>query len=203
MHDRRLAAVLCVAPIVAVAAPARAQEIVPPEEPRAAAPPSPRARDTSSPRANDEPTYGAVAVTRAPPLGARQITAREARAVAGAMGEPLRTLDTLPGVLPLVSGLPYVYIRGAPPSGVGYFYDGISLPILFHAVVGPSIIHSALLSDMELYSAVAPAHLGRFVGGAVVAGAVSDAPPHRVASSRFARSIRPRCSMRRSAATCG
>ena len=46
------------------------------------------------------------------------------RQLPGAFGDPFRALDALPGVTPIVSGLPFFYVRGAPPANVGYFLGG-------------------------------------------------------------------------------
>jgi len=43
----------------------------------------------------------------------------EVREMPGAFGDPFRAIEALPGVVPLVSGLPYFYVRGAPPGNVG------------------------------------------------------------------------------------
>ena len=40
----------------------------------------------------------------------------EMRVMPGAFGDPFRAIDLLPGLVPIVSCLPYFYIRGAPPS---------------------------------------------------------------------------------------
>ena len=46
----------------------------------------------------------------------------------GAFGDPFRAIEALPGVMPLVSGLPFFYIRGAPPTNNAYLVDGIRCP---------------------------------------------------------------------------
>ena len=61
------------------------------------------------------------------------------RDVPGAFGDPFRVVDTVPGVLPLLSGVPYVYVRGAPPAGTIYIYDDIAVPALFHLALGPAL----------------------------------------------------------------
>ncbi|HEY6878441.1 MAG TPA: hypothetical protein VI299_10510 [Polyangiales bacterium] len=58
-------------------------------------------------------------VQRAPPAGAHEINNESARDLPGSFGDPLRILDALPGVVPIASGVPYVYVRGAPPSSTG------------------------------------------------------------------------------------
>jgi hypothetical protein len=80
----------------------------------------------------------------------------------------------MPGVTPIASGLPYFFVRGAPPGNLGYFLDGLSLPSLYHAAVGPSVIHPAFIDSVELYSGAYPARYGRFAG-AVIAG--TSRPP--------------------------
>src|SRR5262249_3276725 len=64
-------------------------------------------------------------------------------------------------------GVPYFFVRGAPPGNIGYFLDEVRLPLLFHVGLGPSVIHPALVDRVELYPGGYPAELGRFVGGIV------------------------------------
>ena len=99
--------------------------------------------------------------------------AAEARDVPGAFGDPLRVLDALPGVAPIVSGLPYGYVRGAPPATVGYAYDDIPLPALYHFALGPSVLHPRMLGALHFYPGVPPARYGRRLGGEL---AVDPAP---------------------------
>jgi hypothetical protein len=42
--------------------------------------------------------------------------------------------------------LPFFFVRGAPPGNVGYFLDGVGIPLLYHAFLGPQVIHPALIS---------------------------------------------------------
>ena len=37
----------------------------------------------------------------------------------------------------MVSGLPFFYVRGAPPGNVGYFLDGVRVPYLYHVAARP------------------------------------------------------------------
>jgi len=68
-----------------------------------------------------------------------------------------------------VSGLPFYFVRGAPPGNVGYFIDGIRVPLLFHVGAGPSVIHPGLVDRVDFYPGGYPARFGRFAGG-IVAG---------------------------------
>jgi hypothetical protein len=92
----------------------------------------------------------------------------------GAFGDPYRAIDALPGVVPIVSGLPYFYVRGAPPGNVGYFFDGIPVPYLYHFAAGPGVLQPAFVDHVDLYPGAYPARYGRFAG-AIVAGEM--APP--------------------------
>jgi hypothetical protein len=63
--------------------------------------------------------------------------------------------------------LPFFYVRGAPPGNVGYFYDGVRVPYLYHVGLGPSVIHPGMVERVDLYPGGYPARYGRFAGGIV------------------------------------
>lgn len=106
-------------------------------------------------------------------------TRDEVRVLPGALGDPLRAIEALPGVTPTLSGVPYFFVRGAPPGDVGYFFDGIRLPALFHALGGPSVVHPGLIESVELYPGPVPVQYGGVAAGAVVARAVEPSPEAR------------------------
>src|SRR5690606_27714002 len=56
----------------------------------------------------------------------------EVRQIPGTFGDPFRAVEIMPGVTPVVSGLPFFFVRGAPPGNVGYYLDGVRIPLLFH-----------------------------------------------------------------------
>jgi hypothetical protein len=93
------------------------------------------------------------------------------RNIPGTFGEPFRTLELMPGTVPVANGQPYVYVRGAPPSGTVYLYDDIPIPLLFHSALGPATIQPGLIGGIELYSGAAPARYGGATGGVVAARA--------------------------------
>lgn len=102
-------------------------------------------------------------------LGASSARASELRDIPGTFGDPFQAVAALPGVLPVTSGLPYFYVRGAPPADTGYYLDGVPLPTLFHIGPGPSVVPAAIVDRIELFAGAAPAEYGRFAGG-IVAG---------------------------------
>ncbi len=91
----------------------------------------------------------------------------EVRQLPGAFGDPFRAIEAMPGMTPVLTGLPYFYVRGAPPANVGYFFDGVRVPYLFHFGLGPAVVHPALIAKTELHRGGYPAALGRYSGGIV------------------------------------
>lgn len=106
---------------------------------------------------------------RAEDLSAIHVPRGDTRLIPGAFADPFRVVEILPGVAPVLSGLPYFFVRGAPPGDVGYFIDGIRVPLLFHVGAGPSVIAPALVDNVELVPSAYPARFGRFAGG-IMAG---------------------------------
>jgi hypothetical protein len=102
------------------------------------------------------------------------------RELPGALGDPFRVLESLPGVVPVFNGLPYVYVRGAPPAGTVYYYDDIQVPALFHLALGPAVVHPAMIGNIDFYPSVAPARYGRYTGGVLVGGRGESPPPSSV-----------------------
>lgn len=97
----------------------------------------------------------------------------EVRQLPGAFGDPFRAIEALPGVTPIASGLPFFYVRGAPPGNVGYFLDGVRVPYLYHVGLGPSIVHPGMVERVDLYPGGYPARFGRYAGG-IVAGETTN-----------------------------
>jgi TonB family protein len=136
-------------------------------------PPAPAAEPAaepvpSTPAASEEPIEVTVEGEKRAPATST-FTRAEARLLPGAFGDPLRAIEAMPGVTPIGSGLPYFYVRGAPPGNVGTFLDGIRIPFLYHVAIGPSVVHPGLVDRVDLYPGGYPARLGRFAGGVVSA----------------------------------
>lgn len=108
-------------------------------------------------------------------VGVKKLGRGEVRQMPGAFGDPYRAVEALPGVTPIASGLPYFFVRGSPPGNVGYFFNQIQVPLLYHVAAGPGVIHPAFIRSVALYSGAYPANYGRFAGG-IVAGEAED--PH-------------------------
>ena len=82
----------------------------------------------------------------------------------------------MPGVTPIISGLPFFYIRGAPPGNVGYYLDGVRVPYLYHIAIGPSVVQPAMVDRVDLYPGGYPARFGRYAGGIVSAETTAPLP---------------------------
>jgi hypothetical protein len=89
----------------------------------------------------------------------------EVRQLPGSFGDAFRAIEAMPGVTPIVSGLPYFLVRGAPPGDTGFFIDGVRVPALFHLGVGAAVVHPGLIDRVDFYPGAYPAHFGRFTGG--------------------------------------
>ncbi|WP_437274409.1 TonB-dependent receptor [Sorangium sp. So ce375] len=113
---------------------------------------------------------------RAPP-GSVSLTRRDVRELPGALGDAYRAIEIQPGVTSIASGMPYYYIRGAPPGNIGYFFNGIQVPLLFHVGAGPSVIPAAMVQRVEMHLGPYPADIGRLAGAAIEA---ESAPPSDV-----------------------
>jgi TonB-dependent Receptor Plug Domain/TonB dependent receptor len=157
----------------ALAAPrtVRAQSEPPPPAP--SVPPAP-----SAPAPGDAPVEVTVHGSRkaSGPPGADQVTSADARAIPGTFGDPFQALAALPGLAPMASGLPFFYVRGAPPADTGYFIDGVPVPTLFHIGPGASVVPEALVDHIDFFPGAAPARYGRYVGG-IIAGQTTDPSP--------------------------
>jgi hypothetical protein len=73
----------------------------------------------------------------------------------------------MPGVASIASGVSYPVVRGSQPAATGYFIDGIRVPAVFHALLGPAVIHPEFIDSIDFYPAAPPARYGRLLGGAI------------------------------------
>lgn len=95
------------------------------------------------------------------------MAAQELREAPGTLGDPIRAVAKLPGVTTVMSAVPYPAVRGTQPGATAYYFDGVRVPVLFHLLAGPSVIHPDLVESIELLSGNLPLSMGRATGGAV------------------------------------
>ena len=144
--------------------------------------------EPSSPRVQKELMFSETAEVDARAQAPIKLELEGIRNIPGTFGEPFRILQVLPGTVPVANGQPYVYVRGAPPSGTVYLYDDIPIPLLFHSALGPATVHSGMVGGLDLYSGAAPARYGGFTGG-VAAARARRIPNDRVHGEAELRAI--------------
>jgi hypothetical protein len=133
--------------------------------PERSSPPAPSASGTSVPSGTEPPAQEIQVRGVRSEIGETELGGAEVRQMPGAFGDAFRAIEALPGVTPIVSGLPFFFVRGAPPGNVGYFLDGVPVPLLYHLALGPSVIHPGLIDQVDFFPGGYPARYGRFAGG--------------------------------------
>lgn len=97
----------------------------------------------------------------------RTLQRQQLTSVPGTFGDPLRVIQTLPGIQRAPFGLGLLLVRGSNPDDTGIYVDGHEVPSLFHFLGGPSIFNAEMLESIDLYPGGFPARFGRKHGGAV------------------------------------
>ncbi|MDI1444538.1 TonB family protein [Polyangium sp. 6x1] len=146
-----------------------AEEEAPPAAENGAAPKDGAPGNKPTPKPPGPAPIEVLALGERRAVGTSSLGRAEVRVLPGAFGDPFRAIESLPGVTPIFSGLPFFYIRGAPPGNVGYFLDNVRVPYLYHLALGPSVVNPAIVDRVDLYPGGYPAQFGRFAGG-IVAG---------------------------------
>lgn len=141
----------------------------------AAAEAAPRPTPPATPPPDERPLEVTIRGDRRP-AGQTTLSDAEVRALPGAFGDAFRAVEALPSVVPVVSGFPYFFIRGAPPNDNGYFIDGVRVPLLFHLGIGQAVIHPGLIDRVDFFPGTAPASYGGVVGG-IIAGQTKEPAP--------------------------
>ncbi len=95
----------------------------------------------------------------------RSLSDEEIRSTPGTLGDPIRALQNVPGVVrtPLDAG--WLLVRGGAPEDTGCFLDGIQLPLLFHFLGVNSVIHPALVGRVDFYPGGYDVRYGRATAG--------------------------------------
>jgi hypothetical protein len=116
--------------------------------------------------ATDETLIGVYRMRR-PATIAHTITAEEVRTTPGTMGDPIRAVQNLPGVVrtPLDAG--WLLVRGGDPEDTGLFIDGIRVPLIYHLGGYTSVLHPRIVDQVTFMPGGYDARYGRSIGGAV------------------------------------
>ncbi len=92
---------------------------------------------------------------------------REIKNVPGTFGDPFRVIMTLPGVSSMMGLLPLPIVRGAGPGSTAFFVDGVRVPMLYHFLAGPSVIHPEFIDHVEFYPGGFRSNYGSYTAGIV------------------------------------
>ena len=92
------------------------------------------------------------------------LTGDELRRAPGTMGDPLRAVQSLPGVAMGSDTSSAPAVRGSGPADNAYYADTLPIGQLFHSD-GSSIFHASLINDFNLYSAAWSPQYADVVGG--------------------------------------
>lgn len=98
---------------------------------------------------------------------------RTLETVPGTFGDPVRVVETLPGVARPVMGMGMLVIRGATAGESMVYVDGVEVPIIYHFLGGPSVLNPNFLDTIDYY----PGNFPTKYGGAT-AGIVDVIPKH-------------------------
>ncbi len=124
----------------------------------------------------------------------RTLQRQQLTSVPGTFGDPIRVIQTLPGLQRAPFGLGLLLVRGSNPDDTGIFVDGHEVPGLFHFLGGPSIFNAEMLESLALYPGGFPA------GSAATTAAWSRSRPGRPSPTVSTAPRRSTSSMR--VATC-
>lgn len=113
--------------------------------------------------------YEIVVITKERRAEVSRVTLKgaEIKQVPGTFGDPFRVIQTLPGVVSVAALLPFPIVRGATPSSTGFLFDGSRVPLLYHLLAGPSVIHPEFIEEVDFYPGGAPVIYGGYSGGIV------------------------------------
>jgi len=97
----------------------------------------------------------------------RALTADELRTTPGTMGDPVRAVQNLPGVVrtPFDSG--WLIVRGGDPEDTGVFIDGVRVPLIYHLGGFTSVLHPAMVDGIRFMPGGTSPRYGRSLSGAV------------------------------------
>ncbi len=156
--------------VVFTAAPPPAPTSPPPPGPQGPAPPPEVAPPpvADAPPEKDQATFGARAVTEAPPreATARSMTGGELRML-GTRGDPLRAVELLPGMGRTSFGNPLPIIRGSAGFESQVFFEGMPVPLLYHFGGITSFVPARFLDRVDFYPGNFSARYGRVLGGVI------------------------------------
>lgn len=113
--------------------------------------------------------YEIVVIGRRPLRGISRKTLQqeELTTIPGTFGDPLRGVQSFPGIMRPPYGLGILVIRGTTPGDSSVFVDGHEVPIIYHFLGGPSVLNPNLLARIDFFPGNFTARYGRTLSGLV------------------------------------
>ena len=88
------------------------------------------------------------------------VTVDELRSIPGTFGDPVRALQTLPGVARPNLAEGSLVVRGAEGMNTAYSVDGMPVPYMFHTLVGRSVVTPGFIDQVEFFPGGMPSRYG-------------------------------------------
>jgi hypothetical protein len=103
------------------------------------------------------------------PLGTNDVTvsSREGRQAPGTQGDPVKVIESLPGMARSAFGSDELVLWGASPEDSRILVDGVEIPKLFHGSGIRSTVNGDFLQSVTLSPGAYGAEYGRAIGGLV------------------------------------
>lgn len=113
--------------------------------------------------------YETVVVTQAAreEVSRVSLSGREIHHLPGTFGDPFRIVSALPSMSDASVLVPVTMTRGTSPAHTGVLLDGVELPMLYHLLIGPAVVHPELISRVDVYAGAFPAALGGYTAGMI------------------------------------
>jgi TonB family protein len=117
----------------------------------------------------DQEAFSAVARVPPPPreVTRRVIEKQQLTRVAGTRGDPLRTVEVMPGVSRPRFGGGQLIVRGSSPQDTQPMFEGVPIDLLYHFGGLTSFVHPRLLDSIEFYPGNFSTRYGRGMGGII------------------------------------
>jgi hypothetical protein len=97
----------------------------------------------------------------------RSLSAAELRSTPGTMGDPVRAVQNLPGVVRTPFDAGWMLVRGGDPEDTGVYIDGVRVPIIYHLGGYTSVLHPSMVGGVEFMPGGYGVRYGRSTAGAV------------------------------------
>lgn len=98
----------------------------------------------------------------------REVLVREElRNVPGTQGDPVRVLESLPGLSRVAFNGGQLLVRGGDAHDTGAYVDGQRIPRLYHLLQGPSVLGEEMVDRIDFFPGGAGVYYGRNLSGVV------------------------------------